>query len=727
MSVHVHALRGCAPTPLAHYLKALGVLRLVATQRDAAARGFWRDEVFHLVTRLSEEELVRFFCDEYRPTPLVSPWNGGSGFYPKDSKEGIEPIAVSPSLRLAAYRAAILRGREQVGCREQSPKKEEKNAMLAACARSWSGEALQWFSAAVSLDGDAEGRYPPLLGTGGNDGRLDFTNNFMQRLVELVDTDTGLGRPGSESLAEQALFGHAARGLLTGKAIGQFWPGAAGGANGTAGFDADSLINPWDFVLMLEGALLERVAALRQLDGAELAQASAPFALRGVSEGYASATSADDSARGEQWMPLWRGPAALSEVEALFAEGRLQSGHRRSQRTLEAARAIAQLGVARGVESFVRFGIFERNGQANLAVPLGTFPVANRPEVRLLDELDDWLERFRRAAGGKTAPASFEGAARRLDALALEACGPLATSASWAALLMELGRAEDLLVRSPRETASARLAPLPALSAGWVDAIDDGSAEVRVALAIASQHAPRAAGKQDRLGSIRAHCLPLDLEARWPKFNASAEGLIKDPRVVWIHDSLVDNLAAVALRRTVDGRQAGHAAFPLTGDARASLGDVAAFLDGRLDDARIAALARGLMALGERPSLRRAPRDERPSALHALFRLVYLPTALGELKPSLDPEPLRLLMAGRLGDAGRAALRRLGAMGLRPKLRHVAGDAQLARRLAASLAIPASARDLLRLRDLVTKPAQSPTEPPTPSPTRSLIEPTETR
>ena len=37
MTVHVHQLRGCAPAPLAHYLKALAILRLVSEQRDPAA------------------------------------------------------------------------------------------------------------------------------------------------------------------------------------------------------------------------------------------------------------------------------------------------------------------------------------------------------------------------------------------------------------------------------------------------------------------------------------------------------------------------------------------------------------------------------------------------------------------------------------------------------------------------------------------------------------------
>lgn len=41
--MRLHRLDGCAPTPLAHYLKALGVLRLVAEQLDPQARGWWEE------------------------------------------------------------------------------------------------------------------------------------------------------------------------------------------------------------------------------------------------------------------------------------------------------------------------------------------------------------------------------------------------------------------------------------------------------------------------------------------------------------------------------------------------------------------------------------------------------------------------------------------------------------------------------------------------------------
>ena len=54
-------LGGTAPAPLAHYLKALAVLRLVAEQADPTARGFWRGETFVLRSTLDEEGLIDFF------------------------------------------------------------------------------------------------------------------------------------------------------------------------------------------------------------------------------------------------------------------------------------------------------------------------------------------------------------------------------------------------------------------------------------------------------------------------------------------------------------------------------------------------------------------------------------------------------------------------------------------------------------------------------------------
>ena len=100
MTTYDHVLHGCGPVPLAGYLKALGVFRLVAEQADPDASGFWHDERFVLRTGLKEADLIRFFVDEYKPTPVVAPWNSGSGFWPKDNRDGFDAIRTSNDPRL---------------------------------------------------------------------------------------------------------------------------------------------------------------------------------------------------------------------------------------------------------------------------------------------------------------------------------------------------------------------------------------------------------------------------------------------------------------------------------------------------------------------------------------------------------------------------------------------------------------------------------------------------
>ena len=78
--MHELELRGCSPDPLMSYLKALGVFRLVSEQVDGNARAYWKHDAFYLRSALDRDALTDFFLNEYMPTPIVSPWNGGSGF-----------------------------------------------------------------------------------------------------------------------------------------------------------------------------------------------------------------------------------------------------------------------------------------------------------------------------------------------------------------------------------------------------------------------------------------------------------------------------------------------------------------------------------------------------------------------------------------------------------------------------------------------------------------------
>ena len=67
----------------------------------------------------------------------------------------------------------------------------------------------------------------PLLGTGGNDGRLEFSTNFHQQLIELLGT-SAKERARSLATARDLLDGTQVA-SLSDVPIGQFDPGKAGG------------------------------------------------------------------------------------------------------------------------------------------------------------------------------------------------------------------------------------------------------------------------------------------------------------------------------------------------------------------------------------------------------------------------------------------------------------------------------------------------------------------
>jgi CRISPR-associated protein Csx17 len=70
-------LSGCSVAPLDSYLKALGILRLLAEQApEARARGFWRNDSFVLETEWTQEQILDFFLNQYAPTPVIAPWKG---------------------------------------------------------------------------------------------------------------------------------------------------------------------------------------------------------------------------------------------------------------------------------------------------------------------------------------------------------------------------------------------------------------------------------------------------------------------------------------------------------------------------------------------------------------------------------------------------------------------------------------------------------------------------
>lgn len=754
-------LYGCAPKPLSSYLKALGVLRLVVEQQlDPKAKGYWQDNHFCLQTLCTEEELIRFFLRDYQPTPLINPWNGSTGFYPKDKtqKKLLDAFCKANPDRFGVYRETIVKAKKQVEYLEltKQPTGEDKRRLLARLRNTLPDETVKWLDtcALITSDPADQGgmRFPQLMGTGGNDGNFEFGRSFMQQLQQVIDLKTGEPTELSERFLKAALFNAVVPELKFFGKIGQFSPLAAGGANASPGYDADSRVNPWDFILMLEGTLLFVAGATRRYERSGVGEFSYPFMVRPSNVGYGSAADGD-SARAEIWVPLWDSATGLAELQTLFSEGRAKVGKQTARDGVDFARAISSFGVRRGISQFIRYGFHERNGLSYFSIPLGRFKPHINPQSNRLAEIDAWLLSLDRNAQKDEAPASLKRSHRQLQTAIIRLAqqqDERQRKERMLDILIALGQIEaslDLSFRSKKDEKFPQ--PIPQLSKDWEKDCDDGVVEFRLARALAGQNL------RERLVWVRSD------GGRFSQWLDNDDG-----KTVWKHGSLVQNLIGLLKRQQIEAlqqekrqdnnttpeNQANNPNKENTSQRSylpvASLDDVVRWIEGQVDDERIEAIARGLSLVDLRNaqlSDDKEPRLAAPAA-YSLVKLVHYrhltQNRLGDAvqgifdassaetkagqsnkqrsananappnnKVSLPKDPLPItsellakLAVGNLEQATEIASRRLYASGYAPAIRmglDEPGDRPL--RIAAALAFPLSERDMARLLKHVCK------------------------
>ena len=731
-------LNGCAPVPLAHYLKALGILRLVAEQRDASALGSWKGNTFELASTLDREALVKFFLEDYQPTPIIAPWNGASGFYFREEKskekdatgkqiktgirnQGTAATAIVAKFlaaranRLSGFIAVISSAKDILERLKltASPKEEEKAELLSILRNQLPERYVEVLDAAFVLLKDGA-KPPPLLGTGLNDGALDFSSNFMQRLTDLFDVDTGLPSAQCRAWLEGAMFDVPITGLSS-SAIGQFHPGAGGGANSTTGFDAKPAMNPWDFILMLEGAILFAGAAVKRLETADIGQLVYPFCVRQAGVGYGSAALSDESnSRCEMWLPLWEQPAALMELKALLSEGRAQVAGRSARNGVDFARAVATLGVDRGIAAFQRYGFQVRNGLAYFATPLERVIVRrNQLASQLLAPLDDWLNKFRGKALADGAPSSVQRPARALEAAIISFCKS-AEPPRVQELLIALGGCEAALAGSWKWTREAFLSPVPLLAPQWLREANTGTAEFRLAAALASVTAFHG----NKALPLRCHLEPVHpaggREKRWFSWTEMIE-----TNVVWREGDLADVLNGILARRLLLAGKSGAEAYSDSSVIPARPADIAAFIEGRTDDRLLIRLLWGMVLIdfgGDYSADFKIgfPSDRRdPPALYALLKLCF---SRHELRGTHVPLVPAIHQRARAGDglgASTLAARRLRASGLAPAVDRIPARGASVTRTAAALLFPLNENDLGEIAGRVLRTTETETQPAT--------------
>lgn len=779
-------LNGCTCEPLGSYLKSLAVLRLLAEQKDPSIKGWWEDGTFCIDSTLDRTGIERFFLEEYRPTPIVAPWNGGSGFYEGDNRTGLEAIRNSRSPRYESYRKAIndisswpempssglpigelIKKLESVteqksgkaqkdllefvdSVKESHPNisrilktdvlsltieqvKERKNSLqegdpgnkqqvntigdfskiltkirtqikriersagkyeiVQACRDRLGPEALQWVDAAVIIDNDDTLSWPPILGSaGGNEGRFDYTNTFMENIRQLLIDNSNPGD--SIALLKNSLFGDRVNAFVI-QSVGQFDPGRAGGYNQGFGIEKKEFpTNPWNLILTLEGTIIWASSFGQKNSADKKGFLKSPFTVRGKPVGTLSQND-EGIMRAELWTPLWQNPLKLLELKTFIGEGRSTLGKRSAANTLEFAEAVSSLGIDRGVTEFIRHDLLKRRGDSYIALPAGRFPVTYRRESDLIRELDrilQILDRYIRNEFKKNIPASITSARHRIDiavydALLYGGAGRIKN------LLATIGQMEQILARMKK---SPKL--YTGLSPRWIADSDDGTLELRIAAALASI---RATGK---VGSIREN-----LEHRDPN---------KPDQTAWNGNTLSERLASVLARRMMDADRLGCTSNPLDSVISLVPEDIASFIGGDTDDRLVQDLffgltwvrwnddAKGTMVQELKESWKKPVNQGSTTPVPrswALLKLLFLPRPIRRegfeaviMKPERSLVPL--ILARRTGDACDVARRRLIASGFLPvKARF--SDTENAERIAAALLVPV--RDAGRLMRMV--------------------------
>jgi len=699
-------VHGCKLEPIGSYLKALGLLRLLATQEgspDPDCRGYWKNGVFFLESDsdLKAEKVVDFLIERYAPTPILSPWNADAGFLDASTATFTE-LAKLGNPRLDNYcrtAKAILDWAEFPKTKNEL--KEKKNQVALLMRNRLDDYAVEWVDAVLHALPSGEAIFSPLLISGGVDGRFEFSTAFAKALRNIFGAATI-----DRSLVLNAIFEEPTSGFVD-MPSGYFDPGAAGGYNQGTGIEAKSVGNPWNTVLMMEGIpVWSTGVALRSQGKNSLVT---PFHTQHQVIGHSTAAQGDaDMPKGEVWAPVWRNPAPFSEIKGLFSEGRAEVGGRLAKNSTGFAQAVSTLGVDRGIEMFVRHLVVKRRGKSYAAVPANRIRVERRFEADLVEGAKSILRTLKLGVG-EHHPASFG------DAF-LEAEGALfdmAASGGGRNVLKALsafGRLERVVqVMSSSNLASGKSAigkrPSSGITTGWLFAASD-CIELRLAASLAFIQGDREAG----IGPFRANLEPVDPVAPW-------KWAVGDTQEAWKGHSLPARLTSVLRRRMIDAERGNALALPLRSMLPLRYFDVLAFLQGDIDDALLENLLFGCLWIRRsegdaglrdifsrwgRPfaEARFVPREY--AALKALFH----GARVGGRELSPEPSVLPMLSGNRTADAVRVAVRRLRSSELNPV--DVAIDRSTdGMRLAAALIFPLRKDEVEVLLSLVTIDNQS--------------------
>lgn len=629
----VVAILGLSPRSLGNYLASLGLLGVLA-RRWPSVRAAWRDGIFHIVGGVSGlDEIVAELADIAAGrgwTPYTRGWD-------KEQKKGTKSKSGTP---LALWQA----------CAEEG--------------------VLELFAAhAVPA---ARVSFNPLLGSGGNAGRRDFSKGWKRAADALMASTATKSAPdaGRKRAELKALLaGDTVTWTLKELNAACWFSNAMELSNSGQRPSREEPLSPWAMVLACEGLAFFAGGASRRLGARAHAVGAFPFVVHAAAPDTEGEAGHD---RGEVWAPIWNRPMTAPEITTLFSRGRAEVGGRGALIPSAFAVAVMRRGVDAGIAEFRRFVLgqttsantFEPRFEAVVRVParpatpqaVASPSLATSTALERLLALIERLPRDRKVGNRWR----FVGLRGPLEAAMIGVTATPEDPEAACALLDATVRALDRI--DANKGFRERETGWEALPVEWVRVLVGDEAlcvEARLALALVSAFPAERPFALYRFGAEligkRRFVHPKQSPARW----------------VWRPGPLPHVLAEVMFRRTLDwekDRRQGGVKEPARLMIPTSVADIELWLAGHIDESLLARWLSRLALFDWRyvPEAVRsiAGSNAKLSGMSAALCLYGVLHPLFDLRPvsRLGASPTRDLLPPESGARAPAACRRIAAL-----------------------------------------------------------------
>ncbi|MBZ5601827.1 MAG: type I-U CRISPR-associated protein Csx17 [Acidobacteriia bacterium] len=612
-------LQGCRHDILGHYLKAIGLLRVLARcpdqdYRDPDAEGWWDMDQACFCLRSEKyptmEKLVEFFEKGYQPTPVMAAWNkeiGGNGNIAKEFHASCEwEIA-------AAYASEVV---------SAADKKKPVNALKRTSAEAFaayrddSRHDLSEVLDAVAVPRFCRSSDNPVFLAKGIAGRAHLWRSYWEYLEVFAKLRKAKKKEGFISLLAATLAGRGTAQPAKGKGT-PFFPDAIKGYNIGSGWVQENYpFNALDYVLAVEGAFALRGTAARTIGASSKRFVAFPFVFD-AGEDLVDDGNEIKGTASALWLPLWSSHTTFAELASFISDAQARLPGKDARFSAEFVRALNAQGVDAGFSGWQEFR-FKMKGSRVPWITTGRYvgtssaqgnpPDTSRANATLLNRglapLDEsrFLDQFDMAWKGSKADSRSPHPVRAAINAAMETAAHEPTPHHCLALLESIFSAcrQMCVSESFREKLRGRRASffeaLPMEE--WNELLNplEKQAEFRIARSLASitglqrQSNGDYSPAQPMLGSL----LPLT-RGRSGWFLPEKKG-DRTQQDVWTGADLPYDLAAVLRRRYMDSLKDEQPALRAVYGAK--LDDVLAFLRGELDDRLIARWTEAMSLIG---------------------------------------------------------------------------------------------------------------------------------